>query len=293
MEPGWRGWEPAERTLHEARNSNNNNNNNNSSNLNPLSLWIPARLRERGVRRLGAGAALGQTQARQPRAVHAAADASSPPLRRCFPEEPGLPCSCQPSCYRTSVKRQRRCPCAGRGWFTNISGEYNYTAAPPPSSAALLPGPSSPLRLQEERRRRRRRGWRRGEGEGKRSGWTPEIALSCSPHCNVPLSGALRAIINSTFSGVKLEAHTERTCYVPGQCVWVCLCVCACVCVMAVIQTNRSPATSSTLADTNMSATQHSLGFELTTASPRCSENNQPAAYTHGNIPSHRLTSAE
>lgn len=47
---------------------------------------------------------------------------------------------CRSSCYRTSVKSQGRCPCAGRGWFTNISGEYNYTAPPAEQPSAASGG---------------------------------------------------------------------------------------------------------------------------------------------------------
>lgn len=66
-------------------------------------------------------------------------DQISPP-RQAFPRDPDPPCSCHFSCYRTSVKRQRRCPCAGRGWFTNISGEYNYTAPPAEQPYAAASG---------------------------------------------------------------------------------------------------------------------------------------------------------
>ncbi len=39
----------------------------------------------------------------------------------------GLACSCHFLCYRTSIIGLSLCPCAGRGWFTNISRECNYT----------------------------------------------------------------------------------------------------------------------------------------------------------------------
>lgn len=82
-----------------------------------------------------------------------------------FSEGPGLPCSCHFSCYRTSVKWQGRCPCAGRGWFTNISGEYNYTAPP-----AEQPYAASGAR---------------GEGGGGGGGhWKQRLAF-CQPYFNV------------------------------------------------------------------------------------------------------------
>lgn len=75
---------------------------------------------------------------------------------------------CHFSCYRTSVRRPRRCPCAGRGWFTNISGEYNYTApphsSPPPPPPSVRPPPAGQPYAGTER----------GQDGGE---WTPERGL--------------------------------------------------------------------------------------------------------------------
>lgn len=105
-------WEPAESTLHEAANNN--------SSLAPPDPSLDVR----GVQRPGTGITLEQhkTTGEPPRSDFCSSVG--------FSDRAGLPCPCHLSCYRTSVKRQRRCPCAGRGWFTNISGEYNYTASP-------------------------------------------------------------------------------------------------------------------------------------------------------------------
>lgn len=78
-------------------------------------------------------------------------------------------CSCHFSCYNTSVRQLRRCPCASRGWFTNISGEYNYTAVQPPFSplwsALLARGGAAVCSFKRKKRRtrqrRRRRWWTR------------------------------------------------------------------------------------------------------------------------------------
>lgn len=187
--------------------------NNNSS---PSPLWIPARTRERS-----SGRELEQHSAKHNREP---ADQISPP-RRAFPRDPDPPCSCHFSCYRTSVTRQRRCPCAGRGWFTNISGEYNYTA--PPGRAALCGF-----------RREQRRGGGGGGGAGGQRTLKTAFQTLFFPFPEHHTVSALW-FRNATFTQeVKLDA-TARTCYVFHGTVRVH--------VTAVTRTNSSPASSSTL----------------------------------------------
>lgn len=134
-----------------------------------------------------------------------------------FSDRAGLPCPCHLSCYRTSVKRQRRCPCAGRGWFTNISGEYNYTASP---GRAALCG----FRMEREGGRREQQGWG--------AEWTLKTAFSFpQPYFNVCFQDQERAtspsapcFINPTLSlsGSSCSQRLRRlTCYLRDYMLWL------------------------------------------------------------------------
>lgn len=174
-------------------------------------MWIPARRRHRGP-------AIHSTEARQDKREQSH-QIWFLLLGRLFQREGlGLPCSCHFSCFRTSVKRQRRCPCAGRAWFTNISGEYNYIA-PLAGRAAAVCG------LRKEQRR------------GGRGHW---MGAAFSFYCNICFQPGIQAysylsalwFIKPTFSPAvgKLTWHLRLICYM----------------VRAAIQTNSSPAVAST-----------------------------------------------
>lgn len=156
--------------------------NNNSSPLAPLDPSPD----EREVQRLGAGynarPSTRQPESHQIRFLL---------LGMAFPRDPDPPCSCHLSCYRTSVKRQRRCPCAGRGWFTNISGEYNYTAPPA----------EQPYAASGERKGGEQRGREEGGVDTENSFSEPYFNISFQEY--KPVSALW--FINSTSSSVGLS----------------------------------------------------------------------------------------
>lgn len=184
--------------------------NNNSS---PSPLWIPACVRERSSGR--------ELEQHSPQHHREPPDQISPP-RQAFPRDPDPPCSCHFSCYRTSVKRQRRCPCAGRGWFTNISGEYNYTAPPA----------EQPYAASGESRGGWRWWWRGGQGTLK-TAFRTLFFLSGTQH-RVSI-----VVYKCNFQPRWWLYATALTCYVFYGTMSVH--------VMAVTRTNSSPASFSTL----------------------------------------------